>query len=177
MEKLKFKMQGFWYNVWRLIYESDIKDSDIPPEDTCSYRWELILSSFILLSTLPITIYRVIYLRVVKAFDLDWYITPGILGHMIPSIFFIIFSVSGIYFAEQDNILQSYKWYYIIYGAFITIGTTGLIYSVIIAGEWVRDKIADIKFSKSKTTKPLGTVGTLYKGWKDNHCSPIEWEK
>ena len=175
MERLKFKMQGFWYKVWLLIYENDYEGSDIPPKDTCSYRWNLIVASFVLLITFPVTIYRIIYLWIMKSFDIDAPFMPGLLGQMAPTLFLMLFATVGLVFADQTAVFETYRWYYVLYGAGYTVVGSALIFGTMTAGEWAWNKLVNIKFSKSKSTKPPGTAEILYKGWRDKHCSPIEW--
>ena len=177
MERLKFKMQGFWYKVWFLIHGSDYKGSEIPPKDTCSYRWDLIIASFVLLITFPVTIYRIIYLWAVESFDIDAPVMPGLGGQMVPTLFLILFAVVGLIFADQTAVFETYRWYYVLYGAISATIFGILVFGAISAGEWAWDKIMSIRFNTSKSTKPPGTMKILYRGWRDKHCTPIDWEK
>ena len=170
-------MQGFWYKAWLLIFENDIKGSEIPPKDTCTYRWDLIIASFVLLITLPVTIYRIIYLWVIESFDIDAPTIPGLLGHMLPTLFFILSTVVGIAFADDLQLVETYKWYFVIYGAILII-LFGIVITIGISiVEWAQNKMMSIKFNKSESTKPPGTMKILYRGWKDKHCSHIDWEE
>lgn len=181
MEELNFKMEGFWYHIWRFTYGAYTHPyAKIPPNDTCTYRGQLIIASIVALAFLPFTIVRFIYLWVRQSFDYSdtWLRNLGIIGHILSSFILFISAATGKALMNITNIAD-YKWYYIIYGFILFIVIVTSIVGLVLGIERLYDLfIAYRRKNKKKTeeVKPDGTIKTLYKSWRDKYCIPIKWK-
>lgn len=175
MERLKLRMNGFWYSVWSLTWAT--METRTPPKNTCGYRFELMVGAILALLLLPITIYRVILRWIEESFDMEDELPtqPGVLGYLAPVLILTLFAITGLPFIGEDGV---YKWYYMIYGFLILALATAILSACIWAITLVTDHFRDKKMDKRKRGEvSSGTIATLYDGWKNKYCTPIDWEK
>jgi len=176
MEKLVFKKSGFWYNIWKLTYAYHL--SDTPPDDTCSYRWQLLISSVVALVFLPITIIRFIYGWLYRKYNWDTQELPenmGLLGYIIMIAIFTLSWLVGAAAYDEDGVLFRFKYiaagFAILFSTIIITVTVALLIMYISEKESAR---ADKRRRAKKDKKP-GTIATLYKGWREKYCTGIKW--
>ena len=185
MEKITFKKRGFLYYLTKLFYYKD-------PKDTCTYRWQIILSIIIGTLLLPITL-----LRAIPNLDDDFKRNSG--NHGAQSLFlatmlFVLGNVVFVaslqelgYISEEFNLFQLtlIEFYAISFmgallGLFCIALAASILGGIIYGIYWIYKKLKfkpiNIHVLTNDEGEPVTQLGTLYLSFKEKWCKLINWE-
>ena len=182
MEKINFKRTGILYYLHKFAYVKD-------PEDTCTYKRQLILSLVLYLTTLPISIMRTITF-LFPSIRKDAYSWHGFKMHVGFMLLGFVGWVVGFSVIEKEYFPNFVHWHKISYLEMMlyfilhaTIGLiiltvigaviSGVIYCVVSFGQYVIKNI-EIPLTKDDG-EPNTQVGVMYKSAKEKWCKPINW--
>ena len=176
MEELVLRKRGFLYNIWKLTFGGIAFANSTPPKDTCSYRFQLIISSIVALLLLPLTIVRLVYNKIVESLgkEDEWIYDMGIAGYIVlmAMVGLAVDIHIGIY-GEATITLGTY-----IIALVAEIALLATLILIVASLIRVQEYIADRKYSIGYNKKPKedGTIVKLYKGWKNKYCQRIHWK-
>jgi len=190
MKAIEFKRKGLLYYLHKFIYKND-------PQDTCTYKGQLIISFIVCSLTLHATILRSVLMsfKQIRKDDDYW----GYKFHFAFVMSSILFILVGEISMENNSIIHDFiYWHHLsfiemIYYSFITmfigiivmlvVGIGLTIIGLIIFGgylliEIIYNKIKPLFPKKEYKYKeePETQFGVLYKSIKEKWCKRIIWK-
>lgn len=181
METTKFKTKGFWYNLYRFNYKTEL------PEDTCTFKRGIIAAFITSVVLLPLALLRVAYRFIMKIpyIKREWNWTPihGLVGYVPPAALIIVPLLFGALYFGTEEVKQISNWLVWLVGFGIMLLVIGILiggaFTVARLDEW-RD---DYQYRKRMKRRERGdnpenktAFENLYESWKDKLCKKIDWE-
>lgn len=174
MESLKIKSNNFWVNYYRFIF--CMRDTSELPEDTCTFRRDLILGTLLTLPILPLVLVLFIIFRIFKdgQYSDGRFIFPIILNFFT----FLAFLIVGASWEREFVPLLLLKLNGLVL-VFLTIAITivsGLLYALDAIEDWKRERRRKKFFIEGEEPKEkFAFFKEMYRSAKEKYCKRIEY--
>ena len=178
METTTFKTKGFWYNLYRFNYKTEL------PEDTCTFKRGIIAAFITAMILLPLTFLRIAfrYILTIPYIKRKWNWAPvnGLVGYVLPFALIVVpLAFGALYFGnvELKTVSIWVVWFVGFGWMLITVGILIFgVFGVTQLDKWrMENKYRKLK-KRGYAPKDKTAFDHLYESWKDKLCKKIEWK-
>lgn len=173
MESLKIKTNNFWVNYYRFIF--CMRGTSELPEDTCTFRRDLILGTLLALPILPL----LLILFLIYKFSKDGQYSDGRFIFLILLNFFIFLAfliVGSIWEREFIPLLFLKLNGVVLIFLIIAIAiASGIIYTVSLIEDWRMRRRREKFYSEEEPKERFVFFKEMYRSAKEKYCKRIEY--